>query len=70
VFDPEIPERFLARCSSTLNPLTPGTCLSERRVGNADITARFPRDWLDHWKDVEAGLERLMAQLQPVDSSR
>jgi hypothetical protein len=66
VFDPEIPERFLARCSRTLNPLTPGTCLAERRIGDADITARFPRDWLDHWKDVEAGLERLTAQLRPA----
>jgi hypothetical protein len=69
VFDPEIPERFLARCSRTLNPLTPGTCLAERRIGNADVTARFPRDWLDHWKDIETGLESLLGQLRPAGTS-
>ncbi len=27
-----------------------GTCLLERRIGNADITIRFPRDWLGDWQ--------------------
>src|ERR1700676_1175480 len=36
-FDPAAPERFLARCARTINRLTPGTCLYERRVGEADI---------------------------------
>jgi hypothetical protein len=64
VFDPEAPEKFLARCSRTVNPLAPGTCLYERRVGGAEITARFPRDWLQDWSTVEAGLDRLIGRLQ------
>ena len=27
-----------------------GNCLLERRIGNADITFRFPRDWLGDWR--------------------
>jgi hypothetical protein len=69
VFDAEAPEKFLARCARTVNPLTPGTCLAERRIGNADVTARFPRDWLDNWRDVEAGLEKLIGQLRPAGAS-
>jgi hypothetical protein len=65
VFDAEVPEKFLARCARTVNPLTPGTCMAERRIGGADLTARFPRDWLANWRDVEAGLEKLVGQLQP-----
>ncbi len=67
-FDPAAPEKFLARCSRTANPLTPGTCLYERRVGAADVTVRFPRDWLEDWRDVAAGLDRLIGQLRPGGS--
>jgi hypothetical protein len=66
VFDAETPERFLARCARTANPLTPGTCMAERRIGNADLTARFPRDWLENWREVETGLEKLIARLRPA----
>jgi len=66
VFDAEAPGRFLARCARSANPLTPGTCLAERRIGDADFTARFPRDWLENWRDVEAGLDTLIAQLRPA----
>ena len=66
VFDADAPERLLARCARTVNPLTPGTCLAERRIGDADLTARFPREWLDNWRDVEAGLDKLVAQLRPA----
>src|SRR5690349_12010057 len=52
VFDAEAPERFLARCARTVNPLTPGTYLAERRIGDADVIACFPRDWLASWSDV------------------
>jgi hypothetical protein len=68
-FDPAAPERFLARCARTINRLTPGTCLYERRVGEADITVRFPRDWLEGWRDVAAGLDRLIGQLRPAGGS-
>ncbi len=67
-FDAATPAKFLARCARSMNPLTPGTCLYERRIGNAEITARFPRDWLTHWRDVEAGLEKLIAGLRPPGS--
>ena len=69
VFDADVPERFLARCARTVNPLAPGTCLAERRIGQADVIARFPRDWLENWRDVEAGLEKLIGQLRPAGAS-
>lgn len=64
VYDAEVPERFLLRCSRA-KPPTPGVCLHEQRIGSADITVRFPRDWLEHWRDVAAGIERLVAGLRP-----
>jgi len=66
VFDAAAPERFLARCARSLNPLTPATCLAERRIGDTDVVARFPRDWLESWHDVEAGLDKLMRRLRPA----
>ena len=64
VFEPAAPEHFLARCSRK-GVTNSGICLLERRIGNADITLRFPRDWLSDWKSVAAGIDRLMAQLHP-----
>jgi hypothetical protein len=57
-------EHFLARCSRK-GVTNSGTCLLERRIGNADITFRFPRDWLSDWKSVAAGIDKLMARLHP-----
>jgi hypothetical protein len=68
-FDAAAPEKFLVRCSRSLNPLTPSTCLSERRIGDADITVRFPRDWLTNWREVEAGLEKLITALRAPSGS-
>jgi hypothetical protein len=51
-----------ARC--TRDASTPGMCLSERRVGGADLTFRFPRSWLSQWRDVAEAMERLTAQLR------
>src|ERR1700751_4431690 len=42
---------------------TPGMCLSERRIGGADLTFRFPRSWLAQWRDVADAMDRLSAQL-------
>jgi hypothetical protein len=50
-----------ARC--TRDAATPGMCLSERRIDDADLTFRFPRSWLSQWRDVAAAMDRLMAQL-------
>jgi len=64
VFEPAAPEHFLARCSRK-GVTNTGTCLLERRIGNADITIRFARDWLSDWKSVAAGIDRLIARLHP-----
>jgi hypothetical protein len=66
VFDAEAPEKFLARCARTTNPLMPGTCLAERRIGDADVVARFPRDWLENWREVETRLDALVRRLRPA----
>lgn len=50
-----------ARC--TRDATTPGMCLSERRVEGADLTFRFPRSWLTHWRDVAEAMDRLTVQL-------
>ncbi|MGX4770996.1 hypothetical protein ACWAUC_14490 [Bradyrhizobium guangdongense] len=51
-----------ARC--TRDASTPGMCLSERRVGSADLTFRFPRSWLSQWRDVADAMDKLTAQLR------
>jgi hypothetical protein len=50
-----------ARC--TRDAATPGMCLSERRVDGADLTFRFPRNWLTQWRDVANAMDRLTVQL-------
>ena len=50
-----------ARC--TRDGVTPGMCLSERRVDGADLTFRFPRSWLAQWRDVADAMDRLTLQL-------
>lgn len=64
VFERDAPEHFLARCSRK-GVNNSGSCLLERRIGNTDITFRFPRDWLNDWKSVAAGIDKLMARLHP-----
>ena len=54
-----------ARC--TRDGLTPGMCLSERRVDGADLTFRFPRSWLSQWRDVANAMDRLTAQMQRAE---
>jgi hypothetical protein len=60
LFEAEQPA-LAARC--TRDAATPGMCLSERRIGGADVTFRFPRSWLSRWHDVAGAMERLMLQL-------
>jgi hypothetical protein len=64
VFESQQPAHFLARCSLR-GVVNSGSCLLERRVGNADITIRFPRDWLNDWRGVAAGIDTLIARLHP-----
>lgn len=51
-----------ARC--TRDGLTPGMCLSERRVDGADLTFRFPRSWLAQWRDVANAMDSLTVQMR------
>ena len=78
IYDPLAPERFLARCSrqvarqgaqlgAQLGVGNSGMCLYERRIGEADITLRFPRDWLADWESVAHGIDRLIERLHPAE---
>lgn len=60
------PGHFLVRCSRNGAGPTPGICMHVRRIDNADITSRFPRDWLGDWRTVAAGIEKLIGSLRPV----
>ncbi len=64
IYDAAVPS-FVARCTRNGAGPTPGICLYERRIGAADIVVRFPRDWLADWHAVAAGIDRLIAKLQP-----
>ncbi len=57
------PEEFIVRCTRPAGGPTPGICLYERRLGAADVTVRFPRDWLTEWRELAAGIDRLVGQL-------
>lgn len=65
--DRTAPEHFLARCSRDLSQPMRGICLAERRVGDADVTLRFPRDWIADWRGLANGFDRLIAQLRGSD---
>jgi hypothetical protein len=65
VYQASGPERFFARCTRASGGRS-GICLSERRIGGADLTFRFPREWLADGNNVAASLERLITQLRPV----
>ncbi len=58
------PEAFFARCTRQTADM-PGTCIHERLVDAAEVTFRFPREWLGNWRNVSAGFDRLMAQIHP-----
>jgi hypothetical protein len=64
VFDSEAPAHFLARCSKR-GAVGPGHCLLDRRIGEADITIRFSRAWLNDWRKVADGVDALMARIHP-----
>jgi hypothetical protein len=64
VYDAAKPEKFFARCTRQARTM-PGTCVYERTLDGADITFRFPRNWLGDWQNIAGGFERLLAQLHP-----
>jgi hypothetical protein len=67
-FDGAAPANFLVRCTRPAGENVPGMCLHERRIAGADVTLRFPRDWLADWKNVAEGIEKLIAGLKPAGS--
>lgn len=68
IYHETAPDRFLVRCSRSGAGATPGTCLYSRRIGEADVTVRFLRDWLSDWQAVADNIERLIAKLRPGSS--
>jgi len=67
IYDASAPNRFLVRCSRARGDLTLAMCLYERPFGAAALTFRFPRDWLADWRAVDAGIERLIQRLRPIE---
>jgi len=65
------PEQFFPRCTRAAREL-PGTCIQERALGPTEITLRFPREWLQNWRSVAAGFDRLVGQLhaQALDGTQ
>ena len=66
VYDPTN-DGFMVRCTQNGPASTLGICLYDRRIGNADLTIRFPRDWLEDWLAVANGLDRLVKSLRPAE---
>jgi hypothetical protein len=62
VYLAERPEQFFARCSRPVRTV-PGTCIHERSLDAAEITLRFPRQWLQDWRNTATGFDRLLTQL-------
>ena len=65
-FRADRPDTFVVRCTRVLGT-TEGSCLYERRIGGADVTARFPRDWLKDWQALSEGFDRLIQGLRPAN---
>jgi hypothetical protein len=64
IYSDRNPGRFMVRCtrdSATGSAI--GMCLFERRIEQADVTARFPRAWLSEWQTVSEGLDKLIRQI-------
>jgi hypothetical protein len=65
VYSVDKPELFFVRCSRPAR-MVPGTCIYEMLTDTAEITLRFPRDWLTDWRDVADGFDRLTARLHTL----
>jgi hypothetical protein len=64
IYFAETPERFFARCTRDAGAVR-GICMQDRALDKADITLRFPRKWLDDWRGLADGFDRLIARLHP-----
>jgi hypothetical protein len=65
-FDPAAQPGFVTRCSRPGRGGTPGMCLYERRIDQADVTIRFPSEWLTRWRELATGVDGLLAKLKPA----
>ena len=54
--------QIIARC--TRDAKTPGMCLAERRIEGADVTFRFPREWLSKLRDVAVAMDQLIGRMR------
>jgi hypothetical protein len=54
--------QIIARC--TRDAKTPGMCIAERRIEGADVTFRFPRDWLSKWRDVANAMDQIVSRMR------
>lgn len=52
---------LVARCTRSGD--TPAICLSEHRVGGADMIFRFPQLWLKDWRGVANAIDQLKTRL-------
>jgi hypothetical protein len=64
IYDGAKPDNFLVRCTRNGAGQTPGICLYFQRVDAADITVRFPRDWLEEWQSIATSLRALVTKLR------
>jgi hypothetical protein len=65
IYDPAPGAAFLVRCTRNGVGPTPGTCLFEWRIEKVDLVVRFPRDWLTDWRQLAAGIDKLITRLRP-----
>ncbi len=69
-YDAATPERFLVRCTRTAAAPTPGQlpARAAHRRRRPDACA-FRAHWLDDWREVAAGIDRLIASLQSASAA-
>jgi hypothetical protein len=65
-FDPAAQPGFVTRCSRPGKAGTPGMCLYEKRIDSADVTIRFPSEWLTGWRALSTGIDGLLARFKPA----
>ncbi len=70
IYQPPANNGFFVRCTRNAAGPTRGVCLYERRIDKADIVVRFPRDWLNDWRQVASKIDRLIAGLRPAADVR
>ena len=56
----------MVRCSRNGPGATPGIYPQIRHIGDAEVTVRFPRDWLEDWRAVSNGIDKLIGNFRPT----